>query len=193
MCLNEQPNGEKLANRLLGILRSEKQCNVQIDQRASQLSARITSGEWVGISNQFDEDQMLPGLPFDRAKAAHKLIEFAFYLNIKDDVITGHAERHRLKWDLSGYLRDGTMVIAYRTAGTAGRGYGVYMMQNLDPRSDVYVGQVVGRECSTSSVARYPFILVKGTRDSQEVEWAKKQYASVLSQRGVTVNPAECK
>lgn len=192
-CLSKQPDSHILAAQLNDYLTTSKQCDGTATPQQATTPTDDLSGDWVGISNQLDNAELPAERPVDLANARHRITEDVVHLTFKDGVVSGISEGQGLRWENSGYLRDGVLVLAYRTAGPHGRGFGTHLMMNQDGYGKVYVGYVEGRECVINQIVKYPYILVKGKPGSKEVDLVKRQYANVLNQHGVTVNPLICK
>ena len=195
ICLNKQPNGQNLATLLGTYLMNNKQCEGATTVAQKEEVSRVLSGEWVGvgISNQIDSERLPSERPVDWTKVPHRMTEDIVRLAFKDGAVSGTSEGQGFVWENSGYLRDGVLVLAYRTAGPHGRGFGIHLLVDRKGVGEVYVGYLEGRDCSINEIVKYPYILVKGKPGSREVDSARQQYADVLKKHGVTVDPWVCR
>lgn len=160
----------------------------------SNLQSEAPTSEWVGISNQIDDERLPDKRPDDLAKLPHKMTEDIVRLTFKDGVVTGTSKGYDTTWENSGYLRDGVLVMAYRTAGQTARGFGTHLLVDQESRGEVYIGYLEARECVnrgcvSPEIVKHPYILVKGKTGSVEVAQAKQRYAKELNQHAVAVNP----
>ena len=192
-CLNKQPDGQPLANKLLVYLINGKQCGERTGPDSMAEFDKAVSGDYVGISNQINNEQHPRKRPVDLAKIPHQMMEDIVHLTVKDGVVSGKSEGQGMVWENSGYLRDGVLVLAYRTAGSQGRGFGTHLLVNQDDRDvEVYAGYLEGRDCTVEAIIKYPYILVRGKPGSNEVNRAKIKYADMLKQHGALVDPWVC-
>lgn len=170
---------------------------VTLAEVISGFKSNAITSEWVGISNQIDTENLPDEIPVDLAKVPHRTMEDIVRLTFKEGVVSGTRKGKRegndLEWEISGYLRHEVIVLAYRTVGPQGRGFGTQLMVAQDNLSEVYVGYLEGRECVINEIVKYPYILVKGKPGSIEVKNAKQKYDNVLKHHGVAVNPLVCK
>jgi len=192
-CLNKQPNGQNLASQLTNYLMSSKQCEEATPEGQRKQFEKAFPEEWVGISNQSDNEQLPSERPVDLAKVPHKMMQDIVHLTLKDGVVSGTSKGQGLVWENSGYLRDGVLVLAYRTAGSHGRGFGLHLLVDQDGYNEVYVGYLEGRDCMIGAIIKYPYLLVNGQPGSREVDRAKEKHANLLKQHGAVVNPLVCK
>lgn len=191
-CINSQPNGQELASRLINYLMNGKQCEKEATNKQVKEFSEINTGDWIGISYQIDNKNLPATRPLDLSKAPHTITTDVVHLTFNNGIVSGTTEGQRFTWENTGYLRDGTLVLAYRTAGPTGRGFGTYHLVDQEGLGDVYVGYMEGRECVIEQIVKYPYILVRGKPGSREVDSAKQKYSSMLSQHGVLVNPLVC-
>lgn len=170
------PRAKDLSERLITYVIENQQCGRELPA-ATPATNDIMTGTYAGFSHEVDTEQLPGGKLTDLSKAPHKIFEYALDLNFKNGAVSGTMKRHKTEWEITGYYRDARLVLAYRTAGENGRGFGTFFLQPVDNDStEIFSGYIEGRDCSLRRLIRSPFLLVKGDQDSTVVRAAEQRY-----------------
>ncbi len=84
----------------------------------------------------------------------------------------------------SGYLKNGHIILAYRTAESDGNGYGAYFLMDVSNDGTEYVGHAQVNTCTPEGqvVKDCNMVLVKGYAGSKAEEDALAKYKELLGQ-----------
>jgi hypothetical protein len=134
------------------------------DLKASLFPDKV-SGEYVFVSANNEADP-----PFEETLAT---------LHSHDGVISGTAKRGDKAWTYSGYLKQGYVVLAYRSAGATGLGFGTYFLEDPTGNGREYVGYVEGNYCPERKVFRCNTVMVKGNFGGPEQKAAETAHAGL--------------
>jgi hypothetical protein len=89
-------------------------------------------------------------------------LEDALTLQSHDGVIAGTGQHGGKQWIYSGYLKNGYIVLAYRSIMSDGLGFGIYVLADVDGTGQVYTGHFEGNVCPERRLFRCNAVLVKG-------------------------------
>ena len=156
----------KIAGALLAPIATAIAGLLYADLKAWFLPDKI-SGAYVSLMS--DE----PGRP-DQSQLA---------LQSHDGIVKGTGQRGDKSWVYSGYLKNGYVVLSYRSADATGIGFGTFFV--VDPTGDAreYVGYYEGNVCPQRQVYRCNMVLLRGNQDGPEAKAALSTHAEFLDRR----------
>jgi hypothetical protein len=84
----------------------------------------------------------------------------------------------------SGYLKNGHLILAYRTAESEGNGYGAYFLMDVSNSGTEYAGHAQISTCTPQGqiVRDCNMVFVKGSSGSKAEDEATKKYKDLLLQ-----------
>lgn len=136
------------------------------------------SGDWVGISGSPDP-KYPPSLE-------------SLSLRHRNGEISGSGSRGAKSWQYSGYRFGPGVVAAYRSTHDGGSGFGSLYVSDIKGDAVEYTGYLEGNFCPQHKIYRCPYLLVRGKRDTREVDSAIARNREFLSGPCVEIGEAAC-
>jgi hypothetical protein len=84
-----------------------------------------------------------------------------------------------------GYLHTGNLVLAYRTNGANGIGFGDLLLEQRVADGSEFAGVLQGNFCPQHAVMRCPAVLVRGAAGGPEERAAREKYETLLARKCV--------